>query len=224
MKKFVCSVIVTCLLFTLFAGSYSFKINCGYGGISGTRYNTEADYSHSIKASGLEVGTVVSYMKSADGLGRGVEAYFDYLFADKGSWSQVEFQAPKPASITPDMKYTDYKAGLGYVHRFEHCQYSYGINFAGVSNHKYTENMPKKIENQTDGHKITSFGFYLDTSLLKKLTDHTSLSIGLHGCLNPIGFVRELDTENHKWVNFFNEKSSTLCCSCFAQLGLIYTI
>lgn len=223
MKKLICLIIIACLLVPVFAGNFSFKINCGYGGISGTRYNTKPEYSHSIKASGLEVGTVISYIPSEDGLGRGLEAYFDYLFAFKGSWSEDEFSAPNPASISSDMKYTDYKAGLGYVHRFEHYQYSYGINFAGVSNHTYS-GLPKKIENQTEGHKITSFGFYLDGNLLKKLSEHTSLSFGLHGCLNPIGFVRELDTDNHKWVNFFNEKSSTLCYSCFAQVGLVYTI
>jgi len=121
------------------------------------------------------------------------------------------------------MRYTDYKAGLGLgFFTTENTRFSFGINFAGISNHKYTPNKPATIENEIEGKKVTSFGLYGEMANHIPILNHFDLILDLHGCLNFIGWIRTL--ENHVWVNHFDRDSEIKLFSLFFQTGLRYAV
>lgn len=227
MKKLISVIYFAFFVSTLFATGLSIQLNAGYGYINGKRYFTKpdnsVDYKVSLKATGIEAGTIVNYQFNNQW---GISAYFDYLFALKGSFDPDN--APKLDNIAKDMKYTDYKAGLGAQYRVlleekDYIRLIGGINFAGVSNHTYPEGEKKIIENQIAGNKVTSFGLFLSAGEVHKINNKIDISASIHSCFNPIGIIRYLDTNQHKWINVFKGgKTYTRCFTTFAQLGLIY--
>lgn len=222
MKKTFVVLLITFILIPVFSAQFDVQVNAGYGFLEGKRSSCPEKDMNNLKATGIEAGCMLSYLPSEKW---GIEAYFDYLFADKGSFAKKN--AGNPSDIPSNMKYTDYKAGLGLQRRFYLSEKNYvklgcGFNFTGISNHTYSKN-PKVIENQIEGNKVTSFGFYANLSLVHKLSGKLAVSAGVHGCLNPFGFIRNLNVEKHEWVNYFDTPVKVFCYSTFAQLGLIYS-
>lgn len=223
MHKLSASIILIFVTGLLFAG-FSVTPTMGAGYIEGSRVFTENSSSYrKLAADGTEVGIEVGYSLKQN---LRAEAYFDYLFASNGGMTDSVNEEVTIGDIDSDMSYTDYKAGLGVgyfvpINEKNSLRVSSGINFAGISNHKYSSaDVPKKIENEQDGNKVTSFGIYIELADHFQYSDKLDFTFAVHSCLNTFGWIRTL--ENHKWINHFNEKSEIKLGSIFAQVGVCY--
>lgn len=202
--------------------SISVTPTVGAGYITGNRaFKSDPASYRKLAAQGLEVGFELGYDISQR---LRAEAYFNYLFAFKADMVLSGNKSPSLKKIPSDMKYTDYKAGLGLgyfipLNENNSFRISSGINFAGISNHKYSSaEVSKKIENQIGGNKVTSFGFYLNLAGHHHFSDKLDFVASVHGLYNTFGWIRTF--ENNKWVNHFNKKSEIELLSIFAKMGL----
>lgn len=225
MKRNLVLIIILLIAGAAFA-SFSVTPTMGYGYVTGNRVFASDQTSYrKLAANGIEAGVVVGYNLS-DVLR--AEAYFDYLFALRGDMVNSSNLSTKPKQIDSNMKYTDYKAGLGVgyfipINEKDSLRTSVGINFAGISNHYYSStSVPKKIENEIDGNKVTSFGLYLELANHFHYSNKLDFVASVHGCYNIFGWIRTLD--NHKWINHFIEKANIRLVSVFAQIGACYNL
>jgi len=217
LKKLILSILI-CLVICL--GLYSLPSislipSLGFGYLEGSRYYVEKPSSYTgLCADGLEAGITLE----ADFSGYSCfEAYFGYLFAFKGGITNNSSSRPKLGTIPENWKYTDYKAGFGYVYKYNMYRLAAGLNFAGISNHYF------EGKTQTIGNKVTSFGLYLRAGVEPKITEKLSVLAEFHGCLNFTGWIREFDVASQDWINHF-EKSKIKLGSAFCKLGLVYKI
>lgn len=226
MKKTAFVLLLLLCFAVAFAGEGFFiSPELGFGYLSGSRAFKD-DYAsyRKLTASGLEVGLSTGYEFSNN---LRTEAYFSYLFAFLGAMSNSPDTPARPAKIPQDMKYTDYKAGLGVGYIFSinaknRFRISGGIDFAGISNHTYSsDDAARTISNEIDGNKVTSFGLYTELAWHLLLEKRFELVAGVHACGNFTGWIRTL--ENHQWINHFEESEIGLF-SVFGNVGFCYNI
>lgn len=215
MRKSSLLILLTVLIPSFVFAGFSVQGHVGYGEVSGYREFLEgaSDY-RALGATGTEVGFTLGY-------GR-FQAFFSYLFADRGGMSTDPSVCPVLSDIPSNMTYTDYKAGLGYEFTLTPgTGLVIGAAFTGVSNHFYDEGVNHVLANEIKGYKVTSFGPYVKLTEYLDLTERTGLTLDLESRFNFLGWIRTLDPVGHRWVNHFKEKSSVVLESSFVRLGFI---